>query len=182
MRELNYELTDKDLYNFNLETLTIKQVILNAHKLNLIVFCIFSFMCAIIFTNALMGGIYLLHWFTYISFTISFIIAALLFIIIGILGQILFGGLAIKSHLKGIDRSRKEIIDENSITNENSMGKVIYNWSSTKGIYNKKHNILIFIGTIQAIVIPKRIFNSKEEIDEFWTYIQECYNNAKQNQ
>ena len=38
MRELNYELTDKDLYNFNLETLTIKQVVINAHKLNLIIF------------------------------------------------------------------------------------------------------------------------------------------------
>ncbi len=182
MRELNYELTDKDLYNFNLETLTIKQVVINAHKLNLIVFCIFSFVQAIIFTNILMGGIYLQHWFTYISIIISFILSLLFLIIIGILGQIIFGGLAIKSHLKGIDRSRKEIIDENTITNENSMGKVIYNWSSTKGIYNKKHNILIFIGTIQAIVIPKRIFNSKEEIDEFWTYIQECYNNAKQNQ
>ena len=179
MIELNYELTDKDLFNFNLETLTIKQVILNTHKLNIIVLCIFSFMCATVFTNSLMGGIYLLHWFTYISFIISFIIALLLFIIIGILGQIIFGGLAIKLQMKGIDRSTKEIIDDNTITNENSMGKVIHNWSTIKGIYNKKHNILIFIGAIQAIVIPKRIFNSKEEIDEVWAYIEECYNNSR---
>ena len=181
MIELNYELTDKDLFNFNLETLTIKQVILNSQKLNIIIFCIFSFMCATIFTNSLMGGLYLLHWFTYISFIISLIIALLFFAIIGILGQIIFGGLAIKLQMKGIDRSTKAIIDENTITNENSMGKVIHNWSTTKGIYNKKHNFLIFIGPIQAIVIPKRIFNSKEEIDEFWTYIQTCYNNAKNN-
>jgi hypothetical protein len=177
MIELNYELTDKDLFNFNLETLTIKQVLLNAHKMNLIMFSIMAIFCGIFFTSALMGE-YIIHWFSIIAFVISFIIALLLLIIIGILGQIIFGGLAIKLQMKGIDRSTKALINDSEITNENSMGKTTYNWSAAKGVYNKKHNILIFIGPIQAIVIPKRIFNTEQEIEETWNYIQECYNKA----
>ncbi len=166
MIELNYELTDKDLDNFNLESLTIKSVFLTIHKINLILFGIGSFVWSL---QRLICG----------SFIISFIVAILCSIVLTILLHIIIARYAMKQKLKGIDRNSKAVINDNDITSENSIGKVTYNWTAVKGIYNKKHNILIFLGPVQAMIIPKRIFNSKEELDEFWTYIQGCHNNSR---
>lgn len=178
MIELNYELLDKDLYNFNIESMTIKSAFLNVNKVNLIILGICSIINAAIFTYIIFGGIYI-SLLIYVVFIISFLIAYVVSVLFIMLFQIIFGGFQIKQQFKGNNRNAKTIINENTIIDENSIGNSTYNWTSVKGVYNKKHNLLIFVGPIQAIVIPKRIFNSKAEIDGIWEYIQECYNNSR---
>lgn len=53
---------------------------------------------------------------------------------------------------------------------------VTYDLSKVHSIENSEYNILIFVTKQLAIIIPKRIFETEQEMNETWNLIQECYN------
>lgn len=72
-------------------------------------------------------------------------------------------------------------IDSNKNTfTSSSLAVIEYNWSYIKKIYNTKYHFLIYLLKDMAIIIPKRIFESEQEMNETWELIQECYNKNKQ--
>lgn len=84
---------------------------------------------------------------------------------------------------RGYKTQNIEIILNNESQTFNTkhiIGNTEYNWSNIEKICNTKYNFLIYILKNQAIIIPKRIFENEQEMNETWELIQECYNKNKQ--
>ena len=69
--------------------------------------------------------------------------------------------------------------DENTFTGKSDVGTSVFNWNKIPKIDNTKDSILIFINDNSSLIIPKRIFESEQEMNETWELIQECYNKYK---
>lgn len=117
---------------------------------------------------------------------VNIIIPTLLFsltiLIIWPLGLLLriyfFDGKRTFEYYKGVDLNREITFSEENIIQTNKSGTVSLNWSTIKDIYNTKFNYLIFIADRQALMIPKRIFETETEKQDFWELIQNYYNKA----
>lgn len=79
-------------------------------------------------------------------------------------------------YLKGIDLNREIVFSEENIVQTNKNGTASINWSTIKDIYDTKFNYLIFISDKQALIIPKRIFETETEKQDFWELIQNYHN------
>ena len=71
--------------------------------------------------------------------------------------------------------------DENTFINKNDISTTVINWNKVLKIDNTKDSMLIYTTTSAAIIIPKRIFETEQEMNETWELIQECYNKYKEN-
>ena len=179
MQELTFTYEPKDYSNYNKDSLTIKRIVKYILKVNTIPFVILALIMALFFTVGLFGSVYLGHWLFYVIFIVAFVISYLLAVCIGITSQFLLGGIIIQRQQKGIAKDVKLIINDNTIMFDNGSIQSVYKWNSIKDIYNKKHNFIIFIADVQALIIPKRIFSSEEEIDNCWKHLQDYYDDAR---
>ena len=172
--KINFELTLKDMDNFYKETFFVKRLFLKFLKENLISNLIESIIVVSII-------IFLFNLWN-INFNIIFYI--LLFIAFVILGYIILGlnvyfnsGKTNYKMVKDKDKNYEVNIDDDErikITSRDS--ETIYYWSKIKAIENTKSNILIFISERLAFIIPKRIFVTEQEINDFWNEVKNKYN------
>lgn len=176
MQELNFSYTKKDFSNFNKDTLTTKRVLKFVLKTNVATAVIVSLIVSVCFTTGLFGGIYLTYWMYYICIVCSFVVGYISLNIFALAIQFISGGKMIQKRQQGINEDFKLTINDDLIIVDNGDIHSTFKWASIKDVYNKKNTILIFIADIQAIMIPKRVFNSEKEIDNCWNYIQDCYN------
>ena len=84
-----------------------------------------------------------------------------------------------KKMIKGSNLKRSIVIDYVGIKQTNSASTSTFNWSGVVHIANQKDTILLFIGDRMFILLPKRIFANDEELNNCWSYIQDCYNKAQ---
>ena len=68
-----------------------------------------------------------------------------------------------------------------AIVYDNTYGHSEIKWSQMYKLYKSKHLFLIYMTKNQAIIIPKRIFESEQEMNETWELIQECYNKNRED-
>ena len=173
IKELNYDLTKEDLINFAKDCVYAKQY----KKQRWIFSCIFMIVYFLIF----------LFLFNLDGINSINLICAVVGTFIGtIIMYFLYPSKlkqSVKNFSKGIDLSDNTIIinsDSNTFKGSSKRGTSEWNWSEFKYIYNFKYSILLFFQEYQAIFIPKRIFESEQEMNETWELIQECYNKNKQ--
>lgn len=178
MKELNFSFEKKDYSNFTKDSLGVKRIIKAQLKEFAIPFAIVSLVMSLLLTIKSCGicldswSFYVFLFETFASFYLIF--SCLVFILI--LG---IGSRNIQKLQQGIDKDTKITINDDVLVQVKEGMSSAFEWSTVKDIYNKKHSILVFISDFQAIFIPKRIFNSENEINELWDYMQTCYNNAK---
>ncbi|MBR1460295.1 YcxB family protein [bacterium] len=87
------------------------------------------------------------------------------------------GGKNLYKMMNGLDMKYELTLENDVIKRKSSYGEISFSWNKLKGINNTKKNILLFISERQAIIVPKRIFETKQELDDFWTIVQENYKN-----
>jgi len=171
--KINFELTLKDMDNFYKETFFMKRLFLKFLKENLISNLIESVIVVSII-------IFLFNLWN-INFNIIFcILCFMAFVVFGyiILGLTVYYSAGKKNYkmTKGKDKNYEVNIDDNErikITSRDS--ETIYYWSKIKAIENTKSNILIFVSERLAFIIPKRIFESEQKLNEFWNEVQNKY-------
>ena len=96
-----------------------------------------------------------------------------------------FSKLETKINSKGIDYSNNTITinsDNNYIKMDDNNSHEERKWSNIKYIYNLEYSILLFYSDYKAIIIPKRIFESEQEMNEVWNLIQACYNKNRDSE
>lgn len=181
MREFMFTYEPKDYSNYNKDTLSIKRIVKFILKVNAALFIIISLIMSLCFTSGLFGGVYLGYWAFYVVLIVTFIVAYIFVCYSALASQFLFGGKFIQRQQQGICKNVKLIISDEAITYDNGYIQSVYKWNSVKDLYNKKHSLLIFIADLQAIIIPKRIFNSDDELCSCWEYLQTCYKKYQNN-
>ncbi len=72
-------------------------------------------------------------------------------------------------------------IDENGIQESTTITKEFVSWEGVHRIEQDTEYIYLFIDTIRAYVIPKRVFPSKKESEEFYSIALSFYNSNKTN-
>lgn len=179
MQELIFTYEPKDYSNFNKDTLGVKRFVKYMLKVNAVPFVFISLCMALGFSFGLFGGIYLRYWLFDVILLVAFVVSYILACLFGLASQFVFGGKIIQRTQKGVCKDVKFTINDDVILFDNGSVQSTYQWSSIKDVYNQKYSLLIFIADVQAIVIPKRIFNSNDEIESCWKYLQDCYNNAQ---
>ncbi|MGN0014964.1 MAG: YcxB family protein [Candidatus Gastranaerophilaceae bacterium] len=169
--KVSYEFTLEDCKTYVKETFFIKRLFSCFIKDNLrrAVICglllSFSFAC-ILFSFSIKPII--------ILFIITFIGA---YVIWGLMGYFSGGKYAYRM-LDGLDKNYELTIENDIIKRNSASGQSTFTWDNVKDIYNTKRSILIFVSDRMAIVVPKRIFNSEQEVNDFWNCVLSCYQNA----
>lgn len=166
MKELEFEITKKDCINYNKSIYKIKRF-----RKKLAVYIYLPPVCLLL---SIIGGFFYPTLFA--TFLTCFVVSTTIFCI-----SYFLGGRQIYNMLKGMDLSRKITVDENGITNINATSNSTYFWKNVFDMYNFKDNIIIFIGEVQGIIIPKRVFSSELEATKFYAQLLEYYNNAKKS-
>lgn len=163
IKELNYDLTKEDVFKFFYFHHFKNKIELIVWLIILLIF-IFSSVCLYLCDPTDKSSL-----FVGIGFTI---LAFFLFIIIPVIGVLKFE--KIKLNIK--------ISSESSvIVYDNTYGHSEIKWSQMYKLYKSKHLFLIYMTKNQAIIIPKRIFESEQEMNETWELIQECYNKNRED-
>lgn len=177
--EFTITYNDKDYSNCNKDIIFIKRILKDTFKRFAIPYAVLSFIVALVFTSTVYGGLYLSDCFFYVVQTISFLVLFVVVCLFVLIMQFLSGGKYIQRQHQGVNaNTRIEITPQNIILDNGDINFVV-KWSTVKDIYNRKHNIIVFISDMQVISIPKRIFNSEEEIANCWSYLNDCYNSAR---
>ena len=168
--KINFELTFKDLDSSYKETFFMKRFFIIFLKEALI-----KSLSTTIIASTIIITIFI--W-AKVNYNILFILplfGGLLFLS----GLYSYFGDAIRVYriIKDTDRNYEVNIDDDDcikITRNDS--ETVYFWSKIKAIENTKSSILIYISDRQAIIIPKRIFESEQEINNFWNEVKNKYN------
>lgn len=178
IKELKYELTKEDLGNFVKDALCIKRY--KKERLNTAIILAFIPIIGLIITI-----IQIIIQKPNNIFDYLFPFVFLLFIFAGF-GYFMYSAILKSSALKlnkDTDFLNNKVIINSELDTiielNNSYSE--YNWSKIKDIHNLKYNIIIFTQPYIAIIIPKRIFETEQEMNETWELIQECYNKYKEN-
>ena len=162
MQELIFTYEPKDYSHYSKEIICIDRIFIYFLKVLAIPFCIS------VYISIMFSGIYL-----YISLIVMFLIA---YLVSNLLTR------HILRLQQGVPQEITLKIDEETVFCSAGADKPIqstYKWNSIKNIHNTKNLLIIFVSDLHGLIIPKRIFNSEKEIDNFWKYIQDCYNNAQ---
>lgn len=154
IKELNYELTKKDVFKF---------LFFHQFKNKLVVIGLLIIVLLIFISSIC---IYMYEPTNYLP-----LICIAIFIIAFLIGPVISICMFKKSILNiKIDSESPVIVCDNVY------GHSELNWNQIHKLYKTKHSFLIYITKNQAIVIPKRIFENEQEMNETWELIQECYN------
>ena len=186
IKELNYDITKDDLKNYAKDYLSVKRLKENRIKKSVIVFIILFILLLMlniitIFPNvndiqvAFVG-------FIFMSFVI-FIFTLIFSLIIYFLESLSLRITALQLY-NGMDFQNNKIIidsEKGTFSTFDRDNNSAVNWSMIKDIYNLKYSILIFISDYRAFIIPKRIFETEQEMNETWKLIKECYDKSRGN-
>ena len=178
IKELKYDLTKKDFNNWAKDLLKVKQYkkqrLLMVVK-GLLIYFLFMFIIILPTINKIPN--------------IIFPIILFFAILMGLLTFFISFPAMLKRNAKelnkGKDYSNNKLIinsDLNYIEKIDNNSNTEYKWSKIKNIYNLKYSILLFVSDYMSIIIPKRIFESEQEMNETWELIQECYNKNREEQ
>ena len=170
IKELNYDITKDDLKNYAKDLMNINYYKKQRLLTSAISFIIFAILCFIgLFLNKDIN---------------SFIHILIFGLLLPVIFYYLFPEMLKEGTLKvnkGIDFSNNKVkIDSENGTfsaldrNSNSEFK----WSNINDVYNLKYSILIFTKPNMAIIIPKRIFENEQEMNETWELIKGCFDKA----
>ena len=166
--KVSYEFTLEDSDRYVKETFFIKRLFRYFIKDNIrkaIICALFlSLSISLIFSN--FNIIFITIWFI-----VTFIFA---YIIWGLMGYYSGGKYAYRL-LDGFDKNYELTVEKDVIRRTSGSGESSFTWNNVKDIYNTKKNILIFVSDRQAIVVPKRVFGSEQEVNEFWNLVSSCY-------
>lgn len=168
--KINYEFTLKDCNNYVRETLFMKRFFVYFIKDNLL--------------RAIIVSLVLSLWFCYYLLNLNIVSIVVCFFAWLIIAYIVWGlmdyctgGKNLYKMMNGLDMKYELTLENDVIKRKSSYGEISFSWNKLKGINNTKKNILLFISERQAIIVPKRIFETKQELDDFWTIVQENYKN-----
>ena len=161
IKELEYELTKKDIFKFSFFHNEIK------NKFSLI-FSLIVFITLVIYALFLI----IFKFYDLYIYVVSFFVVFFIFLILPATIAI-FKNKNISLNIKIDSESSVLVID-------NIYGHSEINWSQMHKIYKLKNLLLIYMTKNAAIVIPKRIFATEQEMNETWELIQECYNKYKE--
>ena len=161
IKELEFELTKKDVFKFSFFHNEIK------NKFSLI----FSI---IVFIMLIMFGLYIIVFNVYdlYIFLAGFFILFFIFLILPVVIATL--------RFKNINLNIKIDSESPILMYKNIYGYSELNWNKAQEICKTRFLLLIYIIKNQALVIPKRIFESEQEMNETWELIQECYNKNRE--
>ena len=179
--ELTITYNNKDYSNYVKDSILIKRVQKNTFKLFAMSYGIISIITALVFTSALFGGLYYAYWGFYLVLAIAFLVVFSGICLLALFLQFVFGGKVIQKQQLGVNATTRIEINQENIIFDNGDTSAVHKWSAVKDLYNKKYNILVFVSDMRAILIPKRIFNSEEEMANCWNYLNECYKNTRTN-
>ena len=159
MYDFDFELTEKDFIGFGRDIMTIPRI----RNMNLLI-------CVLIFLFT-----FLLACMTLNNKVEIIVIAIILLALIPctmILQGINTGKINYKANNK-FGYSRKMHFDDSGITIDTGKSTTNINWNGIVEVYNKKNTILLFQTGLLAIIIPKRIFSTEQEITEFFEYVKQ---------
>lgn len=111
-------------------------------------------------------------------FVIAIIMSLLLFILL-LMKNYIWGGQYIYKMLEGLDLNYEISISEENITKSNKNEISTFNWKTIKDIYDTKFYYLVFTSDVQALIIPKRCFESEKQSKEFYNKIRKYYDDAQ---
>lgn len=168
--KVNYELTLDDCNTYVKETFFMKRLFLYFVKNNI---------CKALFVGIILSlSEFFAFDFTIKAAIIIFIISIPLVYGLWILMYYYSGGKYLYKMLDGLDKNYELTIEDKTIKRCSGSGEHSFSWDNVKEVCNTKRNILIFVSDRMAIIIPKRIFGSEQECNEFWNYIYSCYQNV----
>lgn len=171
--QFEYTVTTDDIKNYSRDVVLTKQYIqmsLDSTRLRHIILSIF------------IGLIFITIMFLYsnipplkclLMLIIVIPVQYILYRLLVIVNAFIFAPIIINKILQDkVDTKRTLNINENGIEiTKNDISSNIP-WNAVKKKEIGKHSILLFLSQTEVINIPKRIFNSEEEINNFWNQIQ----------
>ena len=166
--KISYEFTLEACNIYVKETFFIKKLFLYFLKDNIRR----ALICALLLS---LGFACLFYSFNIALIVVLFIVIFLSEYIIWGLMSYFSGGKYVYRLLDGFDKNYELIVENDIIRRRSGSGEVSFTWNNVKDIYNTKKNILIFVSDRQALIIPKRVFNSEQEINDFWHLVSSCY-------
>ena len=166
--KISYEFILEDCNIYVKETFFIKKLFLYFLKDNIRR----ALICALLLS---LGFACLFYSFNIALIVVLFIVIFLSEYIIWGLMSYFSGGKYVYRLLDGLDKNYELIVENDIIRRRSGSGEVSFTWNNVKDIYNTKKNILIFVSDRQALIIPKRVFNSEQEINDFWHLVSSCY-------
>ena len=166
--KISYEFTLEDCNIYVKETFFIKKLFLYFLKDNIRR----ALICALLLS---LGFACLFYSFNIALIVVLFIVIFLSEYIIWGLMSYFSGGKYVYRLLDGLDKNYELIVENDIIRRRSGSGEVSFTWNNVKDIYNTKKNILIFVSNRQALIIPKRVFNSERDINVFWHLVSSCY-------
>lgn len=178
MLELSIVYNNKDFENFHKECFKIKKVRKQMFSGAINLFIIISLLCSLGNSICKFGGIFFNIPFV-LFFCVNFILVYLIMYFLQFVVHYIWGGKAIILQRKGIKEESTLVIQDDILIDSNGEVKTEYLWKNIKTIYNAKNNILIFVSDMMAVIIPKRIFGTRDDLNNCWDYIQRCYNNSR---
>ncbi len=117
----------------------------------------------------------------FLAFLIAFLLIFSLLVGCTIFVQYLFGGQNTAALQKGLDPNVRIVLDKHGIdAYVGEFIREIYDWRAVKDVYDTKKQLIIFIADFKAIIIPKRIFETEEDIQNCWNFILKCHNASKE--
>ena len=166
---VHYEITLKDCDNFAKETIFMKRFLIRFIKDNVNRALIFSVIMTFCF------GVY--FKLNIVGFFLLFVFMLLIVYFIWLLKAYFEDGKSMYKLFEGLDKKYELVIEGNESIKRISNGmENSFAWENVKEIYNTKSNILIFVSERQALIIPKRAFDDRNQLDDFWKEIQDKYN------
>lgn len=68
--------------------------------------------------------------------------------------------------------SRHLSFDEDQIVVDQAGAISEYNWHHITKMVEDNHAVYLYVGNVQAIIMPKRAFNQKDEVEKFMAYVE----------
>ena len=68
--------------------------------------------------------------------------------------------------------------DDKGVYSEGKNGSVNFDWSAIKKIVQTNRYIYIFVDTLMAVIIPKRVFKSPNELSSYWEDLNKSWKEA----
>ena len=164
--QIEYTIGKKDCYNFGKEILQIKKV---KKKYSLLFYIPFLFFIISVIS---------LFFPSYKVVSLLFNTTIILIIVCAYIYLLFFIGSTIGTYRRLKSRSLNATlnIDESGIRYNRGNISSDIQWESITDIYNTKNLLFIFVSSLEAIFIPKRIFANETELNNFWNLIVENYN------
>lgn len=102
-----------------------------------------------------------------------FLFYFIFFSIFGFISAFFFNGNILYKHFKGVDLNYTLRITVEGIERKSSSINSMYNWVIVKDIYDTKKAFYVFVSDFQAVIIPKRAFESEAEAKSFYNLMLE---------